>query len=64
MKKETNHVIEEAIKIAGGQMQLAAISGVAQATINKLLHKKSKEMRSGTIVKLSRATGIPKDRFL
>ena len=53
-----NQIIQKAIDIAGGQVKLAEKTGLSQATIHKLLTRKSKGMRLRTAILLSKATGI------
>lgn len=59
-----NPIIEKAISIAGTQEKLSELSGVSQATIHKLLVRKSKDMRSKTALGLSNAIGITVADFI
>jgi len=59
-----NPVIEKAILICGNQVKLAKESGVSQATIHKLLYRKSKTMSVNTALRLEKATGISRISFL
>lgn len=53
-----NPVIEKAIKKAGGQVQLAAKSGISQPAIHKLLTRKSNDLRVSTAIALANASEI------
>jgi DNA-binding transcriptional regulator YdaS (Cro superfamily) len=53
-----NPIMVKAIDIAGGQTNLAKLMGVSQASIHKLLTRKSQGMRLKTALMLSHATGI------
>ncbi|MFA5922301.1 MAG: YdaS family helix-turn-helix protein [Methylococcaceae bacterium] len=59
-----NQIIEKAIKIAGGQVQLAAKAGISQTAVHKLLTRKSMGMRVRTAISLAKATGIPIEDFI
>jgi DNA-binding Xre family transcriptional regulator len=53
-----NPIMVKAIEIAGGQTKLAEQMGVSQASVHKLLTRKSQGMRLKTALMLSHATGI------
>lgn len=56
-------LIAKAIKIAGGQLQLANQVGISQAAVHKLLSGKSKDMKLSTAKAISKATGISIEEF-
>ena len=59
----SSKIMAKAIKIAGGQPNLARMTGLSQTAISRHLRGEYKDMRTSTAKRLSKATGIPVNEF-